>query len=1178
MRFRDLFALVMIALGAWLMMILPIANARKQFSASKDVNRVDAERNSAVLLNQREWVEFQVPHHSSSVRLLTNTSVKDPVLPAVHQSDPRAGWRYCIEYELLDSSRKLIDKSEYNFRSRIDPLTNLQTGELVYPMFFADSSIATQTRVMQIGLGKFQQQSPAVIRVRTRSADAEIQGVVVRVLSQVERTDARKRSTWSRLSKKRRDGICKYCVYDSDLLSFEERANLLRWHWVKSPTVGEFPSRDLYTIGDLNEQLVDKKLLPAGKYIDEGWNVSIPIPPGQGDLRIQFIDLNGEPFTAIKANLQWIGKELHQRKESLAITSDHTMRSITGGLVQVQADQACVVRTFWRPTEQANSPAIADWKNDVQPSADGEYEITPEPIKLRTYLVDDRWVEYSVSHVKQQATPFRIAARQIADGEFFGFDSSDSHATKQLCWEFVGADNDVVDSGRMNVEPANTQHDHLMLNMRPIGLSDPQVAYFSIPANVSKIRFRSNSDPCLIACAVRPSQLVRETRVPEDYSPFERALRPSRSWFALRPAAYNRLTQENRTFIVRTQATASEVDPQILAGDYDWVRYVPSGNWIGRELLVPVDKEPDREQLVKAIYCQIERGQPVICNRQPIASQSHRVQLLLAGDQTPGNVRVAINGSPVFEKRFVSARGRIDLPWDVIPNADQPFQLTVYTENPSQIFVNGIEVQQKSEFRFVKRTTQRLANAELAFDYQKTTAEAEMLTLRLFRGASTSDRCRLRVRINPNASFDRSTGPSPGWTILDRVYDLQAAADLRSVLIDSSEPVDVGFRCFIKLDTDIPIGQHRIHVDCLDSDEEVYALLYQTLPGQKPTRDVKSIRLGESGLVTRGKSKPFEASYSQPAIAQPAFEPRTSEPATNQATETQESVSRTAAVTRDSNSRPDTRRSLDDVLRDALQPPSEDSVIAGIPDEDELQGLENLFAKTLVADHLSDRLAERWRKLGWQATYLKNSNVVLIREMENEQRGRGIYAIRLKSTSDILLQAPHRFFDERTGRIARKLFVENDIRAVAWNSIHRSKVDISHNDRHYFNAFMNALKQHVAKVVQIHGFESGKRQAAIRDTDLIVSDGTRFPSRYAIQSTIRLKESFGRTKARLFPREVNELGGTRNSQAALLRGTSGVEFLHVEMDSDFRETIARSASKRQEFADAVLGSELIRAQ
>ena len=60
--------------------------------------------------------------------------------------------------------------------------------------------------------------------------------------------------------------------------------------------------------------------------------------------------------------------------------------------------------------------------------------------------------------------------------------------------------------------------------------------------------------------------------------------------------------------------------------------------------------------------------------------------------------------------------------------------------------------------------------------------------------------------------------------------------------------------------------------------------------------------------------------------------------------------------------------------------------------------------------------------------------------MENEQRGRGIYAIRLKSTSDILLQAPHRFFDERTGRIARKLFVENDIRAVAWNSIHRSKV------------------------------------------------------------------------------------------------------------------------------------------
>ena len=1155
MRFRDLFALAIIGICTWYFARLPHAGLGSLVPVAAEVNRSDADRSNAIELQRDDWVTFQIPETANAIRLLTNAALQDPELPATTQTDPRTGWRYAIEYQLLDLAGQQIDEAAYHFRSRVEPMMDVETGKPVYPMFFEDSTVATQTRVMQVGLKSFSNPKPALVRVRFKSADENIESVAARVLSQIERHDAHERTTWNRLTRKRRDEICKYCVYDSDLLGFSERASLMRWRWVSSPTVGEFEPRPIYSISELDDGAVVNLELPAGKFAAANWTSSIPVPSEKGDVRLEFIPPTGQPLENFSAHVNWFGNHLQDHLELKSDAAGCALEGISNGLIQLTTNQECVIRAYWRPTSQTTSETVALWMSQQSDNENGEYEITPEAIKIRAYLADQTKIAFSVSHQHGRPTPFRIAVRKIFDDEFFANTESESTSRLQdsqfLNWEFLDQTGAVIDSGEIKVDDLVTRYDHLKINKRQILLSDGQPVFFSIPTAVKTIRFGSERNAFLVNGYVRPAEMERYTRVPEDYSPFDRQELKTRSWFTVNPIDADALFQDNRAFIVNTQPLAPEIDPLVLLGQYDWQRYVPQGKWIGREILVPLPEQhqSNRNELLQAMFGEIQRNKSYEISRLDVEMQPKSMRIILAAPDSPGNVIIKVDSQVIYQRRHASSRGTIELP--IPKDLSESALLNVSTENSCRLFINGIDT--GSTKTFLKQTAQRLRRSQLEFEYEKKSLVKELLTMRLFRSSHLNQRCKIRVLIEPETSTPVArTNPAEGWTIGNRLYDLRAVNELPSMLLDTDASVDAGYRCFINLDNDMPVGKYKIKVECLD-DADAYVLMYQIIPGRAPKRRIRSVPQ-TTHVVDKMISTRADFDY-QPGLNR----------SERSNTSSDSFVEKPALV--QPPTRPPTQ--LYKTLRELVSAKNEVTDVSQAT-ANELQQVEQLFRETAQATDISSEFHERWNQLGWDLIELQEFGIVVIRESENQRFGRGVYAIRLRCNSNTILQAPHRFFDERTGAITRKLFVENEIYAAAWNTSHRKQIDLAHEQRHHFNSFMNALADQQTRIIQLHGFESETRADRIKNTDIILSDSTRFPGRHALQTTVRLKEILGPEAVRLFPLEINELGGTKNAQAALLRSTGTHQFLHVELDADYRKELANTASKRVEFIQALL--------
>lgn len=257
--------------------------------------------------------------------------------------------------------------------------------------------------------------------------------------------------------------------------------------------------------------------------------------------------------------------------------------------------------------------------------------------------------------------------------------------------------------------------------------------------------------------------------------------------------------------------------------------------------------------------------------------------------------------------------------------------------------------------------------------------------------------------------------------------------------------------------------------------------------------------------------------------------------------------------------------SLKELLRQSIKPAS-----VRLPTRNQLTRFERLIAQSLRQEkgHVDLKLIQQWKADGWSVHICgAQRDVMVIAESPDMRCGRGIYAIRFDLQSNVFIQAPHRFYDTDSGLIARKLFSEQPIRAIAWNSVHRRQVDLSHTHNHFINAFTKAIvtTDQTSQVIQIHGFGSEQQRSLSGHVNAIVSNGTRFPQRGAIAATAELKRSLGAESVRLFPTEVERLGGTTNRQGSVMRDLGSPGFLHIELDSNYRDQLRDDASKRGEF-------------
>ena len=794
MRFRDGFSILAAVFAAVALGVYGYSMLRMSLFASTEINRDDARRQTASLLTEDDWVEFQIIEAANTFRLYTNAALDSIDAPDYDLENSRVGWKYAIHYELLDADRNLIRESDYHFRSTIRKMMDDDTGESIYPLFFGQSGfVSTQTRTMQIPLHATQERA-AIIRIRLVSSDVEIKEVVARAVSRIPRKNFDQQQTWNRLSPTRRESLSKYCVFDHHLLTETERHSLMRWKWVKCATVGESERRFLFFIGDIDDQDVRGEQIPDGLYVDARSLATMPIPEGQANVRLEFERLdqmnpelnNGDhaedgsdrALSDESVEVSWYGIKSTERSSQTCKLGPGTISiavPTNGGLIEFKPTTNLVVRAFWQPLDDRAAKVAAAWSSHskffVNKEAD-HLEITPRPSFVRTWLVDKQPLDFQVSHLASQATPVRLQIR-YPYGEFFNSlpiqEATDQRTTVKstLTWDLLNRQAEIVDSGVINISPEISVYDRLSINGKNELISDVSEVFLQLPPEVKTLRMRADDNRILVNASVRPPGMPRTVRVPEDSHSFLRRNSDNRTWFGIKPVESMALIRENRSFVVGTQvrppqdpgddllnrqatdqhkvtnvdnvvdAAGSSLQSQTPA-PLKWERFVPAGKWIGRQMLVPQEVESSLEiaedsgDLPLTTWFELPAGEAKQLTpfEAEFGVRLPKPKLVFAGEKAPGWITVLVDGKEFSRERFLSVRGEMDLS-DLAIEPDAAIE--VCSEFDARFFLTGMKVANAA--CFLKRTAQRIDHGQLEFSYTKRTAGEEQLTLRLFRAA-----------------------------------------------------------------------------------------------------------------------------------------------------------------------------------------------------------------------------------------------------------------------------------------------------------------------------------------------------------------------------------------------------------------------------------------------------------
>ena len=246
--------------------------------------------------------------------------------------------------------------------------------------------------------------------------------------------------------------------------------------------------------------------------------------------------------------------------------------------------------------------------------------------------------------------------------------------------------------------------------------------------------------------------------------------------------------------------------------------------------------------------------------------------------------------------------------------------------------------------------------------------------------------------------------------------------------------------------------------------------------------------------------------------------------------------------------------------------------------QEQLQLAEAAFVALLQAPAAVDGDAvSTWQALGYRVQRFRDAEAgwLLLHQQPGQCSGQGLYLVRMDPADDVAVQIPHGYFDRYTDEIGAGL-LQAPLRVIAFNTARRhytlngSEVDadLAHRGDNYFVALTRAFRRVFpsGRLVQLHGFSAVKRSSvAGRSAAAIISSGSDMPAAgsTAVAACLQLLPI---GPVRLYPRDVTELGATRNVQGRLLRASGHNGFVHVELNRELRERLRADDTLRDGFA------------
>ncbi|MCA9580618.1 MAG: hypothetical protein KC416_02410 [Myxococcales bacterium] len=237
-----------------------------------------------------------------------------------------------------------------------------------------------------------------------------------------------------------------------------------------------------------------------------------------------------------------------------------------------------------------------------------------------------------------------------------------------------------------------------------------------------------------------------------------------------------------------------------------------------------------------------------------------------------------------------------------------------------------------------------------------------------------------------------------------------------------------------------------------------------------------------------------------------------------------------------------------------------------------LDAVEEGMAQALAADSQGTWDTESWRRIGFEP-YRVADRADIVALVDQQERGAGLYFLRVENHRPVFVHIPHSFSDLDTLPIGVALFDGLRARMLLVNSVHRRRggpceegecaSDVAHGEGTFFHAVhRGAMGAHPqAVVVAVHGFRE-----LDSDPDVIVSAAGTTADAQGIART--LQAWIADYDVGTFPVDIGRLGGRSGIQARHLRASGG-RMIHLELSRAIRRALLRDFDLRRRFVLAL---------
>lgn len=756
-------------------------------------------------------LNFSFPEGTPFIKLVVNANVKDNNYTVDKVN-------FAIRYEILDSSNNVLDKNDYYFRGGISVFSKDYNGHprLYSTSFYMDESLVpTDGSIVILSLENLD--SATKIKISMLNKDPIVEDLAVRVYLPNKVSENKLSYLWGRVKEKEKILLSKASIYPYQLLSDEEKANLLRQNWMPIGPQGieglQYSMRKIYTLHENVGEIVNYPLLPTGIIVTPGTYGMLPLLNG-GKVKLVSNEFGSFVKEAIPIKITIYGRGVSEMSErNYVVDQDNRIieDNFNRGLLQIQADDYLSIRAY-----------------EYDPAQKKDIEITPEPTYLQTFQLGQKSIFFEIAHEDGQPSPFQFEFRYIIP------QGGKVPANPQIAnYQIFDENNKIITKGAFYLAFVPSQFDTFTDVKIKDTLSDPVKQFFLFPKEAKKIEISCKNNNILINAGNRPNELIRKIRIPEDSFLYDISKEWQASWFYLAPTNYKELISNYLGRLIRIQPHPPQYDPNIFLGNYDWTELRPNGNYLAEWLLVPsMGMFSYREDALPTYFLQFPANQTINADfRKMIGMRYAEPSLLwLKDNNNQGDLKIFLDNKLNYQNFIATKNGAVTLP----PVPAKVSQLKVEGPKQTRFYINYINPKTAN---YIKRTINILNKSGLTFNYNRTLKNAATMIGYYFSPYQKNNtRTLLHVKFIPTNKT--GIGPWDEWTFLEYYLDIKMDKNENNPIFSSTSDVDAGQVFFMPIGPDLQLGNYEINVNLVNKPLG-YLGLSSIIPGLFQTTTIR---------------------------------------------------------------------------------------------------------------------------------------------------------------------------------------------------------------------------------------------------------------------------------------------------------------------------------------------------